>query len=162
MSSNRTVQVKQGALRRIQAITHLLDNAIAIPGTKFRVGIDPLLGLFPGAGDWLSTVLSVYIIFEAMRFRLPRKTLTQMVSNLLLDLFGGSVPIAGDLFDVAWKANHRNLKLLEAHLQDPQPARPANRWFILLVVLVLLTVIIAVTSLVVWLGTWLTKSLQGG
>lgn len=162
MSSKQTIAMKQGSLRRIRSLTHLLDNAIAIPGTKVRVGLDSLLGLFPGAGDWLSTVLSVYIVFEAMRFQLPRKTLTQMVSNLLLDLFGGSIPIAGDLFDVAWKANHRNLRLLEAHLQDQSPQKAANRWFVVLVVIILLALIVAVTSLVVLLGSWLTRLLQGG
>lgn len=161
MNSNQMGQGKQGSLRRIRTVTHLLDNAIAIPGTRFRVGLDPLLGLFPGAGDWLSTVLSVYIVFEAMRFQLPRKTLTRMVSNLLLDLFGGSIPVAGDLFDVTWKANHRNLKLLEAHLQDQHPQQPANRGFMVLVVIILLAMIVAVTSLIVLVGSWIAKALQG-
>lgn len=137
------------ALQRIRALSHVLDNAIAIPGTKLRFGLDPLLGLFPGAGDWVSAVLSVYIVLESLRFRLPRPVLTQMLSNLILDMAAGSVPVLGDVFDVTWKANHRNVKLLEASLQDPTPPPPANRLFVGLVVLALLG-ILAIVSLTVF------------
>ncbi|HEY9655881.1 MAG TPA: DUF4112 domain-containing protein, partial [Crinalium sp.] len=73
------------ALRRVRTVSRLLDNAIPIPGTRFRLGLDPVLGLLPGAGDFVGAALSVYIVIEAARFGLPRKTLVQMVTNLVLD-----------------------------------------------------------------------------
>lgn len=160
MPSTPKSRLKQFALQRIRLVTHLLDNALPIPGTKVRVGIDPLLGLLPGAGDWVSMVLSVYIILESLRFGLPKETLTQMVSNLVLDAVSGVIPIAGDIFDVAWKANNRNLKLLEAHLQDPQPTRPADRLFVFLIVLLLIGILASVTALVIFIGNWLWQLIR--
>lgn len=143
----RKLEANHPAFQRIRWMSQVLDNAIPIPGTGYRVGIDPLLGLFPGAGDVVSTVFSVYIVLESLRFGLPKETLTRMVYNLLADTAIGSVPVAGDVFDVAWKANARNLKLLEAHLQNPQPSRPADRTFIAVVVVILLLLVVAVAAI---------------
>ncbi|MDX2228655.1 MAG: DUF4112 domain-containing protein [Leptolyngbyaceae cyanobacterium bins.349] len=160
MTIQSATRLKQGALRRIRTMAHLLDNALAIPGTKFRVGIDPLLSLFPGAGDWLSTLISAYIVLESLRFGLPRQILLKMMSNLFLDAAGGTIPVAGDLFDVTWKANHRNLMLLEAHLQDPLPQRPADRGFVILMVLLVIALLTAVTLLALFVGRWFWQQVQ--
>lgn len=134
-------------LRRLRLISHLLDNSIPIPGTNQRIGIDPILGLLPGAGDIVGSALSTYIVFEAARFGLPRETLVRMVGNILFETFTGTVPILGDVVDATWKANMRNLALLEAHLHpnDPtsqNPKRKADVGFIVLLVVgfVLLTI----------------------
>ena len=122
-------------IQRLRKLTHLLDNAIAIPGTKFRVGLDPILGLLPGAGDFVGTVLSAYIVIEAVRLGLPRETLGKMVGNILLESVVGTVPIVGDWFDFAWKANVKNLELIETHLGVTNINKPANRWLMFLIVI---------------------------
>jgi Domain of unknown function (DUF4112) len=135
------------ALQRVRTVSHLLDNAIAIPGTQFRVGIDPILGLLPGAGDWLSALLSVYLILESMRFGLPARTLLQMVFNLLLDASVGTFPVLGDFLDFTFKANHRNIRLLESHIQNPKPPKALDRIVMVLTIVILIAFLIAVTSI---------------
>jgi len=104
-------------LRRIRRLAWLVDAAFVIPGTRFRFGLNSLIGLAPGAGDAVLGLLSAYIIYEAAQLGLPRAVLLQMVGNVVIEVVGGSIPIIGDLFDVALKANIRNLRLLERHLR---------------------------------------------
>jgi Domain of unknown function (DUF4112) len=106
----------EARLRRIRALALLLDNALPIPGTSYRIGIDPLLGLIPGIGDLLTFGLSVFIVAEAKKLGAPPELLRRMHVNILIDLVAGTVPILGDIFDAGWKANSRNLALLEEHL----------------------------------------------
>ncbi|MBD2464295.1 DUF4112 domain-containing protein [Oscillatoria sp. FACHB-1407] len=145
------------ALQRVRVVGKLLDNAVPIPGTSYRVGIDPLLGLLPGGGDAVGFVLSAYIVLEALRFRLPKETIIRMGTNLLMDSVVGSVPILGDIFDVTWKANARNLALLEAHLANPRPQRAADRWFVVAVVIAILLLGLGIITVVVLL----VRLLQG-
>ncbi|OWY64046.1 hypothetical protein B7486_49460 [cyanobacterium TDX16] len=121
-------------IQRLRKLTHLMDNAIAIPGTKFRIGLDPILGLLPGAGDFIGTALSAYIVLEAVRLGLPKETLGKMVSNILLESVVGTVPIVGDWFDFAWKANVKNLELIETHLGVTNITKPTNHWLMFLLV----------------------------
>lgn len=144
---SRLSKRSHAALARIRFLSQFLDNAVRVPGTTFRVGLDPFLGLIPGAGDVASVLISVYIVLESLRFRLPKETLIRMVSNLLTDTALGSIPVAGDVFDVVWKANARNLQLLEAHLQNPDPSRAADRLFVLGVILVLALLVLVVAVL---------------
>ena len=140
-------------LNRLRALSKLLDNAIAIPGTPYRVGLDPLLGLIPAAGDYLSAAFSAYIVVEAARFGLPNATISRMVFNIVLDALVGIVPMVGDLFDFAWKANTANLALLEEHL-DSSPTETKANWLVLIILLaVLLLIIIGITTV-----TWLVLS----
>ncbi len=141
---------KLATINRLRKFSRLLDNAIGIPGTKFRVGLDPILGLIPGAGDFLGTALSAYLVIEAARLGLPKETLLKMVSNIVLESAVGTIPIVGDLFDAAWKANTKNFELLEAHLNIPQEPEKKNSWFIVLLIagLVVLSIgILAVSFL---------------
>ncbi|MBW4575977.1 MAG: DUF4112 domain-containing protein [Aphanothece sp. CMT-3BRIN-NPC111] len=108
-------------LNRIRKFSRLMDTAFRIPGTGFRFGLDPIVGLIPGAGDVVSTAFSAYIIFLAARFGLPREVLTRMIFNIGLEAVVGSVPLVGDLFDAYYKSNIRNLALLEQHLQVVEP-----------------------------------------
>ena len=137
-------QTPEAKLKRLKRISTLLDSAIAIPGTTYRLGLDPVLGLIPGGGDTLGAVLSAYIVLEAMQLKLPRETLIRMVTNLLTDCLLGAIPVAGDLFDVAWKANSRNVALLEGHIANPHKARPADRWFVFLMVIVVIGIVLGV------------------
>ncbi|MEG3931939.1 MULTISPECIES: DUF4112 domain-containing protein [unclassified Microcoleus] len=108
-------------LNRIRKLSRLMDTAIGIPGTKFRIGLDPIIGLVPGAGDIVDTAFSAYLIYLATRFNIPQKTLGKMVYNIGLEAVVGSVPLVGDIFDAFYKSNMRNLALLEAHLEEAEP-----------------------------------------
>ncbi|HEY9736502.1 MAG TPA: DUF4112 domain-containing protein [Trichocoleus sp.] len=108
-------------LNRIRRISRIMDTAIGIPGTRFRIGLDPILGLVPGAGDLISTSVSAYVLFLAARFRLPGNVLRKMAFNIALESVVGTVPLVGDLFDAAYKSNVRNLALLEEHLRSQAP-----------------------------------------
>jgi len=149
------------ALQRVRSVSRLLDNAIPIPGTRFRLGLDPILGLLPGAGDFVGAALSVYIVIEAARFGLPRKTLVQMVTNLVLDSVGGSLPILGDVFDATWKANSRNLALLEAHVATPEPTKAADRRFVIFIVLALLLLLVGIGVVATLLISWVVRTIAG-
>lgn len=89
------------SLKRLRQISHVLDKAIPVPGTKVRIGLDPILGLLPGGGDVLTGLMSVYIVFEGARMGVPAATLGRMGTNIVLDVLTGTVPVLGDLFDVA-------------------------------------------------------------
>jgi hypothetical protein len=103
-------------IARIEWLSTLLDTAIVIPGTPIRFGLDALIGLVPGIGDAITTLLALYIVREARALGAPRILIARMLANVALDGVVGAVPIAGDLFDVAWRANRRNVALLRQHL----------------------------------------------
>ncbi|MEM9219665.1 MAG: DUF4112 domain-containing protein [Cyanobacteria bacterium P01_F01_bin.150] len=131
---------------RVEALSQLLDNAITLPGTNYSVGIDPLIGLLPGGGDLFAGLLSLYIVFESFQMGASAPTLTRMAYNIALEVVAGTVPFVGDLFDVAWKANARNVRLLEEHLQSPQPRRQADRIFFAVLMTGLLILIVAIAT----------------
>ena len=133
--------------RTLRRLAWLLDEAFAIPGTNQRVGLDALLGLIPGVGDTLGALLSTYIIIEAARRGASPWTVSRMLGNVALETIIGVVPIAGDLFDVVWKANLRNLDLLGAALARDEPPRDPRG------VLRLAMLLIAGTMLVLVIGT---------
>lgn len=108
-------------LNRIRRLSRLMDTSIGLPGTKFRIGIDPIVGLIPGAGDLISTAFSAYIIYLAARFNIPGEDLKKMLWNVGLEAAVGTVPFIGDIFDAFYKSNIRNLAILEAHLQAVDP-----------------------------------------
>jgi Domain of unknown function (DUF4112) len=104
-------------IERLERLARLLDTAIVIPGTGIRFGADAVIGLLPGVGDALTAGLSAWIIYEAHKLGLPRRLLARMIANVALDSVLGAVPVAGDLFDVMWRANRRNVRLLREHLE---------------------------------------------
>jgi len=105
-------------LRLIRKLSYYLDNSIGIPGTGYRVGFDAIIGLVPGLGDVAGAILSAYIVYEASRLGVPKKTLLHMTFNVALETLIGAVPIVGDVFDAAWKANTKNIFLLDKHLNS--------------------------------------------
>lgn len=114
----RLVTSHQRRLERLRHLAHLLDDRFAIPGTRYRIGLDGLIGLVPGIGDAVTTAVSLYIVLEARRLGVPISKLGRMGLNVGLDALLGAVPLVGDLFDVAWKANKRNLRLVLDHLES--------------------------------------------
>ncbi len=107
----------EAKLRRIRRLAWLVDAAFVMPGTRFRFGLNSLIGLAPGAGDAVLGVISLYIIYEAAQLGVPRAVLLRMIGNVVVEVLGGSIPVIGDIFDVALKANIRNIRLLERHLR---------------------------------------------
>jgi hypothetical protein len=101
----------------LRALARWMDSVFEIPGLGIRIGLDPILGLVPGLGDALTTLVSLYILSSARRYGVPRVTLVRMAANIAIDLALGSLPIFGDMFDVFWKSNVRNVALLERHLR---------------------------------------------
>ncbi|BAZ42267.1 hypothetical protein NIES4101_82350 [Calothrix sp. NIES-4101] len=155
-------EAKAPTLKRLRQLTRLLDRAIVIPGTQVGIGLDPILGLVPGGGDFLGVMLSAYIVLESARLGAPRSTLSRMVLNIIVDGVVGAVPVFGDFFDFAWTANTRNIRLLEDYLQFPGQRRKADWWFIAGVMLVLLVVAIALVALPVILLRWVASLFTGG
>ncbi|MBD2018441.1 DUF4112 domain-containing protein [Microcoleus sp. FACHB-53] len=162
-SSHPSGDARISSFRRLRRLSHILDNAIPIPGTSYRIGIDPLIGLLPGGGDFFGTAVSAYIVLEAARMGVPRETLVQMVWNIIVDTLSGTVPVLGDLVDVTWKANTKNIVLLEEHLKiPPSPTRKKVDWlFLALLFGVLLLVVVGVAAISVMLLRWLFSAITG-
>ena len=130
--------------RRVRVLAQLLDNSISIPGTRYKIGLDPIVGLIPGIGDLIGAVLSAYIILEAARAEVPGFVLVRMLVNVGFDTLLGAVPAVGDLFDAAWKSNTRNVALLERHLAkqaSDAPPRGKSIGAIVLTVIALLAIV---------------------
>jgi len=117
MSTPVSQDDKQAALARLNRFSQMADNAIVIPFTRFRIGLEPIIGLVPVLGDLAGLLISCYVLLEAHRAGASPRVKQQMVRNMLIDFFGGLVPIVGDIFDFAWKANVRNTQLLREHLE---------------------------------------------
>src|SRR5918996_464286 len=114
---------------RLKQLAWLLDSSIAIPGTRFTIGLEALIGLFPFIGDLIGVVLSSFILKEAARLGAPKSVLMRMSFNVALEGVVGIVPLAGDVFDAAFKANQRNVRLLENWLDEPRRTARSSRLF---------------------------------
>lgn len=136
------------ALGELEALAWLLDNSIPVPGTGGRrFGIDALIGFVPGIGDLVSGALGLLVVWRGSRMGLPRVVVARMLFNTLLDVAIGSIPIAGDAFDLWFKASSRNLALMRRHLERPETST-RDDW---LVVLGLVGAVIGVILLIGWL-----------
>ena len=142
---------------RARAYARMLDSAFAIPGTKIRMGLDALVGLIPGGGDVVGAVLSSGIVLMAMRDGVPAAVLWRMVANIAIDTLVGAVPLLGDLFDVAWKANTKNAELLDRYLEQPNKTTTRSRWLGVLVVGAMLLIVFAILAAT----TFLLRALLG-
>jgi hypothetical protein len=141
-------------LEHARLLARLLDDAIPIPGTSYRIGLDPLLGLVPGLGDLLGALLSAWILVLASRLGAPRAVLVRMALNVAVDTVVGIVPGVGDVFDAAWKSNARNVALIEAWQAQPGRTERASAarvvGLVLLVLLLAAAVAYAGWHLVAW------------
>jgi Domain of unknown function (DUF4112) len=118
---------REQRLARIDALSRLLDTAFIIPGTNIRFGLDALIGLVPGIGDAVTTVMSLYIVNEARALGAPPLLIARMLANVALDGFVGAIPLVGDAFDVVFRSNRRNMALLLGHLNGGRPRGMAYR-----------------------------------
>jgi hypothetical protein len=129
------------AERRIGQVARVLDDLVAIPGTKSRIGLDPIIGLVPVLGDIVTSLVAAWIVLEAARFRLPGIVMVRMILNAALDFLFGLVPFLGDLFDLGFKANTRNLELFHEHAVDPG-ADTSGSWAFVAGIAVILVAIV--------------------
>lgn len=146
---------------RAQKIAWLLDGALRLPGTKFRFGLDSIIGLIPGVGDVIGLLLGATLLYEAVRVGAPRALLAKMVGNAATDALGGLVPGIGDLFDFAFRSNRRNANLLLEHLDriEAQPASAGRGGSRLLAMLLISVFLLAAVALLAWVWSlWLGRS----
>lgn len=107
----------------VRRLARLLDSAVRIPGTRIRFGLDSILGLIPAGGDVVGATLAAWIVLQAARLGAPFVVLVRMTGNLAVDALVGAIPVLGDLFDLGWRGNVRNVALLERHLEAPERTR---------------------------------------
>lgn len=141
--------------QNLEALSHVLDDCFRIPGTRIRFGLDGIIGLVPAIGDVLAGLASCILIFAAWVRGVPYVTLARMVVNLGLDVIIGAVPFLGDAFDIAWKANRRNYKLLIRHIEYPRRYTWRD-WIFLLSLATAIALIFLIPLLVLaWMLEWL-------
>jgi hypothetical protein len=144
-------------LRRLDWLSQVLDSAWSVPGTSYRIGLDGILGLIPGIGDPLGAMLSSYLIFEAARMGAPTHILLRMVGNVAVESIVGVIPILGDVFDLAWKANVRNLALLRAHKDELLGHERSSRKIIMLILGALLFAFLGLIAVSVFVVRFLYR-----
>ncbi len=138
-------------LARVQRLAYLLDTAVRIPWTPIRFGVDSVIGLVPGLGDAVGAAMSGYIMYEAARLGASKRVLLRMLYNVGLDVLAGVIPIVGDLVDVVWRANDRNVRLLERHIHDPAGTKSATGWFFAAITAALAGLVLGTLGLAAWL-----------
>lgn len=137
--------------RRFSAVSRVLDDLVAVPGTGLRVGLDPVIGLIPFVGDAISGAVGFWLIAEAARFGVPRVVVARMVLNTVVDLVLGAIPVLGDLFDVASRSNARNLALFRRHALEPGASTRNDRLILVGIVLIAVGVVWALATAIGWL-----------
>jgi hypothetical protein len=140
-------------LVQIRRIVRIMDDALEIPGLGLRIGLDPIIGLLPGAGDLLSAAVSGWVIVTAARLGASPAVLARMLGNAGVDALFGAVPFLGDLFDFAFKAHRKNLGLLEAHFADPGETRRRSRWLLMSLAGGACALLAGMAGLLAW-GLW--------
>jgi Domain of unknown function (DUF4112) len=141
--------------RSLDQLSRWMDGLFRVPGTGWRFGLDALVGLVPGVGDFATTAVSLYILASGVRYRVPKVTLLRMGANVAVDYLLGSVPVVGDLFDAFWKSNQKNVELLReratATPEEAQSARVSDWLFLAVIVLVLLALLAGSLALSLYL-----------
>ena len=141
--------------QRLNFLAWLLDSSIPIPGTRLTIGLDALIGLFPFIGDLIGVAASSYILAEANRMGVGRAILVRMAFNVAIEGVIGIVPIVGDVFDAGWKANQKNVRLLNAWAERPRQTRRASGLFLAGLTLALLAFFAACGALTYLLVRWI-------
>lgn len=146
---------EQISVDRARVLARALDSAVRIPGTNIRFGLDALLGLVPGLGDVAGAALGSYLVLLGSRLGAPKPVLARMLLNVALDTLAGVVPVAGDLFDVAWKSNMRNMALLERYIDRPVATKKSSSAFVLAIIAALALLGIGGIALAIVVVRWL-------
>jgi len=147
-------QGQQQRLVTLRRVAELMDSAFVVPGTSYRIGLDPIIGLVPWVGDLVSPLFIVVLLWQARDISVPKIVLLRMLFNAGIDAIIGAVPVAGDLFDFGWKANQRNLALLERHAYEEHLASAADWVFVLVTIALVLLVAVVPFVLAGWFVAW--------
>ena len=142
-------------LEGLRRIAQLLDNAFVLPGTSYRVGLDPILGVLPGLGDLISPLFTIGVLLQARALGVPKVVQGRMMINAGVDALLGTVPVIGDLFDFAWKANAKNLALLELHAREERSGSAGDYAFVVLMI----AIVVALAALPVVLLGWFVSAI---
>lgn len=153
MSSNHPT------VKHLRKVADAMDSAVAIPGTKYRIGADGIVGLIPGVGDVFGLVVSSYFILISASLQIPKTVLVRMFVNVAIDSAIGAIPLVGDLFDFVWKSNRKNLALLEEALSAPQAAQKNSLVFLISIAIVMLAGLVGVIALIAWLLSLLVAAI---
>lgn len=143
----------------LRKIAQLLDSAVAVPGTSFRIGLDPILGVFPGVGDLVSPLFCLAILWQARDLGVPRVVQLRMIVNVAIDALLGAVPLAGDLFDFAWRANIKNVALLERHAVEERRASRGDWLFVAIATMVVIAIAVIPFIIAGWLAAVIGRRL---
>jgi hypothetical protein len=144
-------------LASLRNMSRLLDSAFEVPGTSWRIGLDPIAGLIPGIGDLVTPLFTAAVLVQAWQLGVPKVVQARMLVNVALDSLLGVVPFFGDLFDFAWKANDLNMALLERHAYEERPAAPGDWAFVTL----MLALVLALAVVPFLLLGWLLSAVRG-
>ena len=109
-------EILEEKLTRLRQLSENLDESFTIPGTNIKFGIDALIGLVPGGGDLIGGLFSLYLLRTAIKMKLPKSAIISIMFNIMIDTTIGIVPVIGDIFDIFWKSNKRNMRIIEKHL----------------------------------------------
>tara|TARA_B100001996_G_scaffold210472_2_gene161511 strand:- start:63 stop:422 length:360 start_codon:yes stop_codon:yes gene_type:complete len=109
-------EILEEKLTRLRQLSENLDESFTIPGTNIKFGIDALIGLVPGGGDLIGGLFSLYLLRTAIKMKLPKSAIISIMFNIIIDTTIGIVPVIGDIFDIFWKSNKRNMRIIEKHL----------------------------------------------
>jgi hypothetical protein len=143
---------------QLDSLADLMDSAFPIPGTNWRIGLDPLIGLIPGLGDLISSAFSFLIVFAAWQRNLPKVTIARMVGNIAVDTLVGAMPLVGDIFDAAWKSNKKNVAILKRATAEQAGVAGlkshARDWGALVLLVLAAAAMIAVP---IWVLIWLLR-----
>jgi hypothetical protein len=142
---------------RLRRLAWILDDLVRVPGTSRRFGLDPVLGLLPGGGDVVGGALSAWVVIAAARLGAPSSVILRMGWNIVVDTVLGAVPLVGDLFDASWKANRRNVALLERYVEQPGAATRSSRLVLAGVLVGIAAVVLGMAALTLIVLRWLFR-----
>jgi hypothetical protein len=137
----------------LELLSRWMDSLFRIPGTQWRVGLDAIVGLLPGVGDTVTTMASFYILTTAVRYGVPKVTMLRMALNVAIDYVVGAIPLAGDVFDVAWRANRKNVELLRRHRPGTTAAARRTQlgdWLFIALILFCLVALLVGSITIAW------------
>ncbi len=147
----------QRKARTSRIIAWLLDECISIPGTKIRIGLDPILGLIPGGGETVSSIVGAFLLADASRRGIPFRTLLKMGGNIIVNAGIGAIPGVGDFFSAWFKSNSRNFALMRHYIESPDGAQAGGGWGPLLFVISLIVIVMAIVgglNIAIWVLIW--------
>lgn len=146
-------------VKKLDKLAWVLDSSIRVPGTSWTIGLDGLIGLVPGVGDLTAGALSSYILLQAVRLGIAPAVIMRMVLNVLLETVVGVIPVVGDLFDFVFKANQRNVRLMQSYLARPEPVKRRSALTVVLVIFGIIAALVFTIWLVISLLGWLIQLL---